>query len=130
MVAEKMYRPPLVKAPRALADLMQRCWSQDPALRPSFNEICAELDAVGRDNAGVDSLFPFEIANLVNYAADHIVSPLPPTPYSKGGGYRTPRESEAGEAVAGSMRDSLIPPISPNSLRIYEAARSNTSNKL
>ena len=127
LVAEKMYRPPLVKAPRALADLMQRCWSQDPALRPSFNDVCAELDAVGRGNEGVDSLFPFEIANLVNYAADHIVSPLPPTPYSKGGGYRTPRESEAD---SGSMRDSAIPPISPNSLRIYDAARSNNVTKL
>ena len=127
LVAEKMYRPPLVKAPRALADLMQRCWSQDPCLRPSFNEIYAELDAVGRENDDLDSLFPFEIANLVNYAADHIVSPLPPTPYSKGGNYRTPRSSEAD---SGSMRDSAIPPISPNSLRIYETARSANTTKL
>ncbi len=83
LVAEKMYRPPLVLAPRALVDLMQRCWSQDPCLRPTFNEICAELDSIKNDNEGLDSQFPFETANLVNYAADHIVSPLPPKPYSE-----------------------------------------------
>ncbi|GMI01227.1 hypothetical protein TrVE_jg13772 [Triparma verrucosa] len=97
LVAEKMYRPPLVKAPRSLVDLMQRCWSQDPQLRPSFSQIVSDLDQIERANEGIDGQFPFELANLVNYAADYIKSPLPPKPYSK-------QPSTAG---AGSERGSM-----------------------
>ncbi|GMH57173.1 hypothetical protein TrLO_g12433 [Triparma laevis f. longispina] len=101
LVAEKMYRPPLVKAPRSLVDLMQRCWSQDPQLRPSFSQIVSDLDQIEKANEGIDGQFPFEIANLVNYAADYIKSPLPPKPYSK-----QPSMSMAG-SERGSMNSSV-----------------------
>lgn len=82
LIAEKKYRPPLVHAPNAreLVDLMQRCWSQDPNLRPSFNEIVSELETFGKsnENADIDSRFPFETGNLVNYAIDSNASPMTP----------------------------------------------------
>ena len=142
LVAEKMYRPPLVHAPnaRGLVDLMQRCWSQDPNLRPSFADIVSDLEAIGKDSDDIDSQFPFETSNLVNYAADHIVSPLPPKPYSKncassetsavnvrtrssigssikemfGNSYATPRNSMV---ETGTFPEEMA--ISPNSQRIY-----------
>ena len=151
LVAEKMYRPPLVHAPnaRGLVDLMQLCWSQDPNLRPTFSDIVNVLETIGKENDDIDSQFPFETSNLVNYAADHIVSPLPPKPYSKnsqetppvnvtarsrssigssikeflgGNSYATPRNSMV--ETGGSFREDMA--ISPNSQRIYARGNQNS----
>jgi len=70
LVAHKMYRPPLLKAPRMLMDLMERCWCQNPDLRPDFVEVCAALEVIEREFPDIDSNFPFEMANMVNYARD------------------------------------------------------------
>jgi len=137
LIAEKMYRPPLVLAPRSLVDLMQRCWSQDPNLRPTFVDIVAELESIKEKEEGeLDAQFPFEIANLVNYAADTVSSPLPPKPHKRGGemyagggggggsarnslgvwGDRTPRSSEGG---GGGKEGMMSMPASPTQQRIY-----------
>ncbi|KAK8966374.1 hypothetical protein KSP40_PGU019226 [Platanthera guangdongensis] len=46
----------------ALVSLMQRCWEACPAKRPSFTEICAELDELLRQ-IQVQCLF-CELSNL------------------------------------------------------------------
>lgn len=40
-------RPPLIaNCPRPIEDLMTRCWSQDPLLRPSMSEVVDELSKI------------------------------------------------------------------------------------
>lgn len=46
-VVERGLRPPVpADAPPAVADLMQRCWAADAAMRPPFTRICEELAAI------------------------------------------------------------------------------------
>lgn len=46
-VATKGLRPDLPSfTPKVLAELVQRCWSQDASVRPAFKEICSRIDAI------------------------------------------------------------------------------------
>jgi hypothetical protein len=54
-VVERNLRPPVPPdAPPAVADMLQRCWAADPAMRPPFTRICEELTAIcaALDGAG------------------------------------------------------------------------------
>ena len=46
-VVERNLRPPVPPdAPPAVADLLQRCWAAEPAVRPPFTRVCEELTAI------------------------------------------------------------------------------------
>ena len=47
------YRPAvsdLVKNAEGLRDLMKKCWLEHPDVRPSFHELCKEIEALKKAN--------------------------------------------------------------------------------
>ncbi|KNA08793.1 hypothetical protein SOVF_159510 isoform B [Spinacia oleracea] len=49
-VVQKGLRPPIPKhAPSKLADLLEKCWHQDPTLRPKFSEVTEVLQQIANE---------------------------------------------------------------------------------
>uniref|UniRef100_A0A7R9U874 Protein kinase domain-containing protein n=1 Tax=Pinguiococcus pyrenoidosus TaxID=172671 RepID=A0A7R9U874_9STRA len=73
LVVDLGLRPPRpMGIPQRMSELLHACLSATPESRPSFSEICRELDAVcrNREQSLFREDFPFRIAPLVNRTKD------------------------------------------------------------